>query len=356
MFRLGGCRAIALCTQQRLAWQRAVLCGRGRCCMAEAHTGVPVAEQSTVGVACQCPRGCAAHAHLMSILPCNPVMRRPPIMLRGPTCECVLFPDLAVLAHPTTACLVVFVSPPQAFTHMHAPGRDGGEALHIYGQAGQANALRYLRTLVIDQGPQLQVFNCCFFPDPAYDLPAFGADFVTMPRGSLAALDFQPLGNRPATVEAYVSRLQPLRARFHTAFPEGGPMPAEATEFFSAAKIWTRFGNAAEVLPTLLQAFEAYLEAYVSLVNSTPPLRDPAEVDRLREGQHRYLSYRAEKVATLSLLPVSCTYGALSALLPACLSVYRMGCFFVGDATGQAWGFQPPATFSCLRLLPRFLL
>eukprot|EP00899_Mesostigma_viride_P014204 jgi/Mesvir1/22785/Mv14174-RA.1 len=246
--------------------------------------------------------------------------------------------------------------PDDAFTHMHAPGRDGGEALHIYGQAGQANALRYLRTLVIDQGPQLQVFNCCFFPDPAYDLPAFGADFVTMPRGSLAALDFQPLGNRPATVEAYVSRLQPLRARFHTAFPEGGPMPAEATEFFSAAKIWTRFGNAAEVLPTLLQAFEAYLEAYVSLVNSTPPLRDPAEVDRLREGQHRYLSYRAEKVATLSLLPVSCTYGALSALLPACLSVYRMGCFFVGDATGQAWGFQPPATFSCLRLLPRFLL
>jgi phycoerythrobilin:ferredoxin oxidoreductase len=156
--------------------------------------------------------------------------------------------------------------------------------------------LRQIRAAHVQGGDMLQVLNFVIFPQLTYDLPFFGADLVTLPGGHLIAIDMQPLFRDLATYQAkYTTPILPIFQTYQAELPWGGDFPAEASEFFSPAFLWTRPSDTAVVQTTVFSAFKDYLTAYLDFVDRAEPISDPATQDAIYQSQLRYLRYRAEK-------------------------------------------------------------
>ena len=99
--------------------------------------------------------------------------------------------------------------------------------------------------------PVTQVLNFVIFPDPAYDLPALGADLVSLPGGHLVAIDLHPMLPPEAHAAKYLPRVEPLHAQYKESLPWGGDLPEEARPFFSPAALWSRLPRTTEGTATL---------------------------------------------------------------------------------------------------------
>ncbi|APD48354.1 phycoerythrobilin:ferredoxin oxidoreductase [Synechococcus sp. CS-602] len=159
--------------------------------------------------------------------------------------------------------------------------------------------LRQARAACVDAEPNPQVLNLVISPEPRFDLPFFGADLVTLPGGHLIALDLQPVLKRDRLhTQAVWSRLRPVFDHFRALLPDGGPIPDEAEPYFSPCFLWTRLPLTAEsetlIEGPLMAAFVAYLDLYLDLIAEANPV-DDSRMQQLKEGQLRYLDYRAEK-------------------------------------------------------------
>lgn len=154
--------------------------------------------------------------------------------------------------------------------------------------------LRHIRAACIDGGPKLQVLNFTIFPELDYELPFFGADLVILPKGSLVAIDWQPLfGDDPDYVRRLI--LEPMGDRwqqYQTQLPWGGAIPAAAAPFFSDAMLWTRPEEFEDVANVVFDAFCWYLEGYVRQVSAAQPVTGDRAV-AVREAQLRYVRYRS---------------------------------------------------------------
>ncbi|MCP9917196.1 phycoerythrobilin:ferredoxin oxidoreductase [Cyanobium sp. ATX 6F1] len=165
---------------------------------------------------------------------------------------------------------------------------------------GVRNAkLRQARAACVVAEPSPQVLNLVISPEPSFDLPFFGADLVTLPGGHLIALDLQPVLKRDRLhTEAVWARLLPLFDHFRPLLPDGGPIPEEAEPYFSPCFLWTRLPLTSEsdtlIDGPLMDAFVAYLDLYLELVLEAVSV-DDVRRQELREGQLKYLDYRAEK-------------------------------------------------------------
>eukprot|EP00898_Chlorokybus_atmophyticus_P006967 jgi/Chlat1/7271/Chrsp58S06876 len=175
-----------------------------------------------------------------------------------------------------------------------------GDNAEARGDAFQTDKLRFIRPALITAGTDFQVFNFVIMARPSFDLPIFGADFVCLPRGNVIALDFQPLHQSPSYLTKYAERLLPLAEKYRQFLPDGGALPAEATQFFSPAVLWSRAMERSAILEHLYPAFVQYLQAshdlvYLDYVDSAEATTDSRAEEANRDAQHKYLTYRAVK-------------------------------------------------------------
>ncbi|KGG13617.1 MULTISPECIES: phycoerythrobilin:ferredoxin oxidoreductase [Prochlorococcus] len=165
--------------------------------------------------------------------------------------------------------------------------------------ACKTEKIRQARAACIDAGKAASVLNLVINPQHDFELPFFGADFVTLPSGHLLALDLQPVLHKDDLHNNYVfSRLIPIYQRWKSFFPSGGPIPEEAKPFFSKGFLWSRLPLSIEsdkiIVNELRQAFNEYLELYIDLLKNSHPVSTERS-SKLLSGQKAYVNYRRAK-------------------------------------------------------------
>ena len=172
--------------------------------------------------------------------------------------------------------------------------------------ACKTSKLKKIRAACIDGGEIASVLNLVINPLEEFDLPFFGADFVSLPNGHLIALDLQPILKQDIVHTQLVwKRLLPIYKYWQSKLPSGGIIPEEAKSFFSPAFLWSRLPNNTNsddlIKETILPAFNDYLDLYLELVDEAVQVSS-SRAEYLLEGQRRYLNYRAEKDPARSML------------------------------------------------------
>ena len=165
--------------------------------------------------------------------------------------------------------------------------------------ACRTQKLRYVRAACVESPKFASVLNLLITPSQYFDLPFFGADFVTLSSGHLLALDLQPVLKRDQLhTESVWERLIPLHTKWQSLLPEGGPIPKEAESYFSPGFLWTRLPLGIEadqiIEEVIWPAFSDYLSLYLDLLEQA----ETVSLERsnyLLDGQKRYMSYRAYK-------------------------------------------------------------
>ncbi|ELS01883.1 phycoerythrobilin:ferredoxin oxidoreductase [Xenococcus sp. PCC 7305] len=162
--------------------------------------------------------------------------------------------------------------------------------------AFKSKKLRQIRAAHVQGGNALQVLNFVIFPELNYDLPFFGGDLVTLPGGHLIAIDMQPLfRDDPSYKAKYAEPIMPIFEKHQANLEWGGDFPAEASQFFSPAFLWTRPQETEVVQTQVFEAFCDYLQAYLDFVEQAEEVTDGKQLDDILQAQKRYLNYRAEK-------------------------------------------------------------
>ena len=161
------------------------------------------------------------------------------------------------------------------------------------------NKIKQARIACINGGKSFSVFNLVIYPFNNFDLPFFGADFVTLPNGHLLALDLQPALKSNKIHTKYVSsKLMPIYKRWQALLPSGGDIPREAMPFFSSGFLWTRLPlneKSDLIIDNIIKpAFKEYMSLYIDLINNSLPVSSDRAA-KLLEGQKLYLNYRSTK-------------------------------------------------------------
>ncbi len=165
--------------------------------------------------------------------------------------------------------------------------------------AFRTEKIRQARAACIDAGDRASVLNFVVSPSHNYDLPFFGADFVTLSSGHLLALDLQPaLKDDPIHTKNVWNRLKPIHKKWQLLLPAGGSIPSEAESFFSPGFLWSRIPLGAEgeklIDKILKPAFIDYLSLYIDLINNASEV-DQERSLKLLDGQRSYMQYRSQK-------------------------------------------------------------
>ena len=159
--------------------------------------------------------------------------------------------------------------------------------------------IRQARCACLQAGEITSVMNLVISPINNYDLPFFGADFVTLPNGHLIALDLQPAlkDDRNHTQHVW-NKLKPIHIKWQSKLPLGGDIPYEARQYFSPAFLWSRIPLGEEgdklISQIIKPAFDEYLNCFLNLVRDAKMISKERSFQLLK-GQKKYMHYRAEK-------------------------------------------------------------
>ena len=159
--------------------------------------------------------------------------------------------------------------------------------------------IRQARCACLQAGEITSVMNLVISPLNNYDLPFFGADFVTLPSGHLIALDLQPALKDDIIHTQYVlEKLKLIHANWQSKLPSGGDIPSEARQYFSPAFLWSRIplGDEGDTLISHIMkpAFDEYMDFFLDLVRDAKMISKERSL-QLLNGQKKYMRYRAEK-------------------------------------------------------------
>jgi len=159
--------------------------------------------------------------------------------------------------------------------------------------------IRQARCACLQAGEITSVMNLVISPFNNYDLPFFGADFVTLPKGHLIALDLQPALKDDMIHTQYVlGKLKSIHANWQSKLPSGGDIPSEARQYFSPGFLWSRIPLGAEgdqlISQIIKPAFDDYLNFFLELVANAKRI-SPERSEKVLNGQKKYMRYRAEK-------------------------------------------------------------
>lgn len=173
---------------------------------------------------------------------------------------------------------------------------DGKTALHT--EAFQSSKIRLLRSLTIDDGDGMQVFDFAAFPKYEFDLPIFCANFFSTTNMNIIVLDLNPLydvKNNEQYKRKYYPRLMPLAHKYVELLPWGDKITSESLKFFSPIVIWTKFASSKQKQDILYAAFMDYFMAWLELMDEAIVENNAVNVLSNREAQHQYLLWRATK-------------------------------------------------------------
>jgi len=159
--------------------------------------------------------------------------------------------------------------------------------------------IRQARCACLQAGEITSVMNLVISPFNNYDLPFFGADFVTLPSGHLIALDLQPaLKGDIIHTKYFLGKLKSIHSNWQSKLPSGGDIPLEARQYFSPAFLWSRIPLGEEgdklISQIIKPAFDEYLNSFLDLVRDAKMISKERSFE-LFNGQKKYMRYRAEK-------------------------------------------------------------
>ncbi len=159
--------------------------------------------------------------------------------------------------------------------------------------------IRQARCACLQAGEITSVMNLVITPFNNYDLPFFGADFVTLPNGHLIALDLQPaLKDDINHTKNVWDQLKPIHSKWQSKLPLGGDIPSQARRYFSPAFLWSRIPLGEEgdklISQIIKPAFDEYLHCFFDLVKDAKMISKERSV-KILNGQKEYMRYRAEK-------------------------------------------------------------
>ena len=165
--------------------------------------------------------------------------------------------------------------------------------------ASKFTKVKQIRAACIQGSGSLSVLNLVIIPSVDYNLPFFGADFVTLPNGHLLALDLQPvLKNDRFHTDDVWKKLLPIHNRWQSLLPDGGDIPTEAKQYFSPGFLWTRLplekNSNLTIQEVIRPAFREYLSLYLELVSNAERVSKDFSL-KLQAGQKSYLNYRSFK-------------------------------------------------------------
>jgi len=158
--------------------------------------------------------------------------------------------------------------------------------------------IRQARCACLQAGEITSVMNLVITPINNYDLPFFGADFVTLPNGHLIALDLQPVLKNDINHTQHVwDKLKPIHSKWQSKLPSGGDIPSEARRYFSPAFLWSKIPLGEEgdklISQIIKPAFDEYLNCFLDLVRDAKMISKERSFKMLN-GQKEYMRYRAE--------------------------------------------------------------
>lgn len=162
-------------------------------------------------------------------------------------------------------------------------GTIGKSNVMFESKAWQSKSLRYVR-LISFVGEGYDVFNFLAIPRSGVALPILGIDVVSLPRGSLAAIDFQPQTSDQLVFSSDLySPLKEIQNKFLSLLPSGGDFPEEAKRYFSPLSIWTRIPGSSnsnnnvdtgsvssdpiQSMSIVGDALDAYVQEYATLLS-----------------------------------------------------------------------------------------
>ena len=159
--------------------------------------------------------------------------------------------------------------------------------------------IRQARCACLQAGEITSVMNLVISPFSNYDLPFFGADFVTLPNGHLIALDLQPaLKDDMIHTQYTLGKLESIHANWQSKLPSGGDIPLEARQYFSPSFLWSRIPQGAEgdqlISQIIKPAFDDYLDFFLDLIANAKKISFERS-SKVLNGQKKYMRYRAEK-------------------------------------------------------------
>ena len=159
--------------------------------------------------------------------------------------------------------------------------------------------IRQARCACLQAGEITSVMNLVISPLNNYDLPFFGADFVTLPNGHLIALDLQPaIKNDIIHTQYFFGKLKSIHTNWQSKLPSGGDIPFEARQYFSPAFLWSKIplgtGGDKLISQIIKPAFDDYLNFFMDLVSNSTRV-SVERSSRVLSGQKKYMRYRAEK-------------------------------------------------------------
>ena len=159
--------------------------------------------------------------------------------------------------------------------------------------------IRQARCACLQAGEITSVMNLVISPLNNYDLPFFGADFVTLPNGHLIALDLQPALKDDIIHTQHVwDQLKSIHSNWQSKLPSGGEIPSNARQYFSPGFLWSRIplgDDGDKLIRNIIQpAFDDYLNLFLDLVSHAKMISQARSLELLN-GQKKYMRYRAEK-------------------------------------------------------------
>ena len=163
----------------------------------------------------------------------------------------------------------------------------------------KTDKIRQARCACLQAGEKTSVMNLVISPLCNYDLPFFGADFVTLKNGHLIALDLQPaLKDDIIHTQYSCERIKSIHSNWQSKLPSGGEIPPEARQYFSPSFLWSRIPLGQEgddlISQIIKPAFDDYLTFYLNLVSNSKMISQKRSL-KLLDGQKKYMRYRAEK-------------------------------------------------------------
>tara|TARA_Y100001968_G_scaffold207952_1_gene191086 strand:+ start:103 stop:879 length:777 start_codon:yes stop_codon:yes gene_type:complete len=163
----------------------------------------------------------------------------------------------------------------------------------------KTDKIRQARCACLQAGNTTSIMNLVISPLNNYELPFFGADFVSLPNGHLIALDLQPvLHDDELHAQYVVDKLKCIHSLWQSNLPTGGEIPSEARQYFSQCFLWSKIplGDEGDKLISQIikPAFNDYLNFFFELVNNSRMISQERSL-KLLNGQKKYMRYRAEK-------------------------------------------------------------
>lgn len=121
----------------------------------------------------------------------------------------------------------------------------------------------------------------------------------------MANIDFQPVFNSDEYFSQEIYAKHTIKSKkWKSILPDGGPLPADAQQYFSPVCVWTRFPNnkSNAMLYLVGQALNEYVTTYSTAVIQAQPQGSADDVSARIKQLEDYLTYRALKDPAKNML------------------------------------------------------